>query len=117
MLNFLRGFLCVLPSDGKSLQGRDVIFEAEAAGVDLCSVFRADIPPVPRFIGDLRLVFIAFGIPQDEAVICGMFAKPAESGSVLKSLVQTGMFRAVQVGGKAAVMLRVTAARPQLCSE
>lgn len=89
------------------MQLGDVILEAQAAGADLGGVLPAHIPPVPRLVGDLSLILGPLGVAQDEAVLHRVLAQPAEGRGVLKALVQPGVFGAVQVGGKAAVVFGI----------
>src|SRR5699024_1656302 len=72
-------------------------------------VFGAHIPPVPGLVGDLghSLGGLPLGIAEDEAVVPGVLAQPVEGGGVLKAGLQGGELGAVQVGGQAAVVLRV----------
>ena len=70
---------------------------------------------MPRLVGDLGNGFCVFGVPQDEAVFHGMGAQPAEGLGVFKALGQIGVLRAVQVGSKAAVVLRVARRVHDIC--
>lgn len=93
---------------GDALQSLDILLKAQAAGVDLSGVLHAHIPPVPGLIDDLRLVLGVLGVAEDEAVVARVLTEPAEGGGLLEALVQTGVLRAVQVGGEAAVVLGVS---------
>ena len=93
---------------GDALQSLDILLKAQAAGVDLSGVFDAHIPPVPGLVDDLGLVLGVLGVAEDEAVVARVLTEPAEGGGLLEALVQTGVLRAVQVGGEAAVVLGVS---------
>ena len=61
---------------------------------------------MPRLVGDAGHAFRLLGVAQDKAVLLRVLAQPAEGGGVGKAGVKGGVLRAVQVGGKAAVVLR-----------
>ena len=63
---------------------------------------------MPGLVDDLRLVLGVLGVAEDEAVVARVLTEPAEGGGLLEALVQTGVLRAVQVGGEAAVVLGVS---------
>ena len=80
--------------------------QTQAALVEQGGVFRAHIAPVPRLVGDAGHAFRLLGVAQDKAILLRVLAQPAEGGGVGKASVKGGVLRAVQVGGKAAVVLR-----------
>ena len=61
-----------------------------------------------QLVDDLRLVLGVLGVAEDEAVVARVLTEPAEGGGLLEALVQTGVLRAVQVGGEAAVVFGVS---------
>ena len=74
---------------GDALQSLDILLKAQAAGVDLSGVLHAHIAPVPGLIGDLGLLLGPLGVAQDEPVLPGVLAEPAESSRVLNCLLYT----------------------------
>ena len=90
---------------GQLLQQGNGVLKAQAALLDESRILRPYIAPVPRLIGDLGDGFGVLGIPQDEAVLHGVGLQPSEGRRLFKARVKAGVLRAVQVGGKAAVVL------------